>query len=168
MGQEKLGKKIPLRGQAAIELLAYASFFLLVFVAVVAVFFQMQSQELSRAESSFAQEVAYQFADDINTAHIAGTGFWQKVELPPNILGKNYSLTVSRRLGVLDEETGFVYVDWQGVSGRNVSLSAPTITGAYDYVRGEGVGNDSRDFILITAKSVNISNLNGTIWIKKA
>ena len=47
-------------GQAAVELLAYAAFFLLIFVSSVAVFSQQQAQGLVRAESAYAQQTLLQ------------------------------------------------------------------------------------------------------------
>ena len=88
------------RAQAAVELLAYAAFFLLAFVSVVAVFFQLQSQELSRAQHAYAQEISYSLADSIRTALVAGPGFWEEVDMAPNILGKPYNITISRNITI--------------------------------------------------------------------
>ncbi len=151
-------------------MLSYGSFFLLAFVTTVAVFFYMQNQELSRAEHSYAQEVAYQFADQITVAFVAGPGFAQNVSLAPSILGKPYKITVSRTLGSpAYAATGFVYVEWQGPSQPSV-FSAPTITTAYNVSPSAGtVGYDSQSFIEInsTARNVMMENINGSIWFKK-
>lgn len=157
-------------GQAAVEMLSYGSFFLLAFVATVAVFFYMQAQEIARAEHSYAQEIAYQFADQISVAFISGPGFTQNVSLPPNILGKPYKITLSRTTGAaIYPETGFVYVEWQGPTQKSV-LSVPTISTAYDLsAAGGNVGYDNQSFIEInsTAGKVNMENRNGTIRFKK-
>jgi len=133
------------RAQAAVEVLAYSAFFMLVFVAIVAVFFQQQSQGLTRAENAYAQEIAYGFADHIHTAFVAGPGFSQKVDIPNRLLGKPYKIALSYGSDPASKETGFVYVEWQGSSG-NASFSAPTITTAYTPVT-------SGNFITIRANS---------------
>lgn len=157
------------KGQAAIEVLSYAAFFLLVFVSSVAVFLQLQEQELSRAENAFAQQVAYQAADYIETAFIAGPGFAMNVSFPDSILGRPYTITISRPAGLGGAgavETGFVYIDWRGPV-RTSSLSAPTVTADYSFTGSAGfIYNNSRDAILINASRglpVTIENIGGTI-----
>ena len=119
-----------MRAQAAVEMLSYAAFFLLVFVASVSVFFQQESQGLTRAESAYAQQIADSFADSIQTAFVAGPGFSQQVSIPHDLLGKPYKILVSYSPPPSSAETGFVYVEWNGVSG-STSFSAKTITSAY-------------------------------------
>ena len=123
------------KGQAAVEVLAYASFFLLVFAAVTAVFLQMQNNELSRAESAYAQEIAYGFADNVRTAFIAGPGFSQEITLPARLLGKPYKIRISSSADLPPDspvaETGFIYVEWLGTSGQPQSFTAPAATPAF-------------------------------------
>ena len=143
-------------GQAAVEVLAYASFFLLVFAVISAVLLSAQSQELSRAESAYAQEIAYTFADHVRTAFIAGPGFVQDIELSPRLLGKPYVMRLSSagEPGPDQEirETGFIYVKWQGQNDQS-SFSAPAATShflpKYD---GKMVRDDS-GFILVNASA---------------
>ncbi|VVB99635.1 Uncharacterised protein [uncultured archaeon] len=159
------------KGQAAVEVLAYASFFLLAFVATMAVFFQMQSQELSRAEHAYAQEVAYQFADYVHTAFVAGPGFVQNVTLAPDILGKPYTISVSQKVATsatsaAERETGFAYVDWQGPSGLS-TYSAPTITAAYAATESSCIKVDTTtSFIRMNCTKIEMRNINGTIYIR--
>ena len=158
-----------IKAQAAIELLSYAAFFLFTFVAATAVFFQLQSQELSRAERSLAQELAYQLADQINTAFIAGPGFSQAVQIRPTLLGKPYSFSISRITGATDKESGLVYVNWQDSSGQR-TVSAPTVTAAYDLVVSSGyIGTDGSNFIMVnsTIGTLNMTNTDGTIKFRK-
>ncbi|HIH19609.1 TPA: hypothetical protein HA225_06605 [Candidatus Micrarchaeota archaeon] len=164
-------KSTGMRGQAAVEVLAYAAFFLLVFVTSVAIFLQLQEQELSRAENAFAQEVAYGFADHIETAFVAGKGFSQTVTLPSNIHGKPYIITVSKAERADLKETGFVYVDWQGPSRIN-SFSAPTITSSYDLLVDPSgfISNPNANSILINASKglrVKIENTGSSIKFSK-
>ncbi|MCX8174791.1 MAG: hypothetical protein N3E51_01135 [Candidatus Micrarchaeota archaeon] len=165
------------KGQAAVEVLSYASFFLLGFVVATAVFFQMQSIEISRAEHSFAQEIAYELADHIHTAFVAGPGFVQNVTLPSDILGKPYRISISRKPSTmaLVPETGFVYVEWMGPS-QNSSFSAPTITSSYSLVSYSGFieTNAETGFIEINPAgypggrpTIRMENMNGTIRISK-
>jgi hypothetical protein len=115
------------RGQAAIEVLAYASFFLLVFVSITAVFLQAQNQEMTRAENAYAQQIAYAFADQVHTAAIAGPGFSQQVAIPPDLLGKPYTLRISSPQVAQQAnitESAFVYVEWQG-QGNPESFPSP-------------------------------------------
>jgi hypothetical protein len=127
---ERSGLKTRARAQAAVEVLSYAAFFLLIFVATVAVFFQQQSQGLTRAENAYAQEIASGFADHIQTAFVAGPGFSQTFAIPKTLLGKPYKISLSAAPSPSSRETGFVYIDWQGPSG-SASFSSPTITTAY-------------------------------------
>lgn len=157
--------------QASVELLSYAAFFMLVFVAAVSVFFQIQGQEMARAESAYAQQVAYGFADNIRTAFVAGSGFEETISLPTNILGKPYTLSVTTYQTPTQKETGFVYVDWRGQSGM-ASYSAPTIAGRYTYVSDpDAVSYDaSSSRIVINASKgfpIKINNTNGIIYIQK-
>ena len=160
-----------LRGQAAVEMLAYAAFFFAVFVTAVAVFLQVQTQELTRAENAYAQEIAYGFADNIHTAFVAGPGFVESVSMPKDILGKRYWLLVSRSADASAQETGLVYVNWESAD-KNTSFSAPTVTSNYD-LTVDGAGGfvtTSGNYIAIDAaqgKMINISNVGGTIKIEK-
>jgi hypothetical protein len=160
-----------MHGQAAIEVLAYAGFFFLVFVAAVSVFLNIQNQEMTRAENSYAQEIAYGFSDSIHTAFVAGPGFVQTVKVPPNLLGRRYWLKVSFSPTAATSETGLAYVEWQSF-GRNASYSAQTITANYEaMVDSLGfVTIQPGNFIVIDASQnlmINISNQNGKIRIQK-
>ncbi len=161
-----------LRAQAAIEVFSYAAFFLLVFVATAAIFFQQQSQGITRAENAYAQEIADGFADRIHTTFVAGPGFSQEFSVPKNILGRPYILQVSAAPGPATVETGFVYVAWQGSSG-NASLSSPTITTAYQAT------GDAYSFVTVDAfrritidapqgRALCMRNANGVIIIGKS
>ena len=78
---------------------------------------------------------------------------------------------MSRSSDASARETGIVYVNWESV-GKNASFSAPTVTASYDLVN-EGAGGfvaKSGNFIVIDAaqgKTINISNIGGTIKIEK-
>jgi hypothetical protein len=136
---------------------------------------QVQNQELSRAEHSYAQEIAYGFADNIQTAFVAGPGFVETVRVPKDILGKRYWLLVSYSQDASAIATGFVYVDWFS-GGKNTSFSAPTVTASYSPT------TDSDGFVTVTAPPgqstfivvdarqnfpIKISNEGGTIRIAK-
>lgn len=154
-------------------MLSYSAFFLLAFLGMMVVFFQMQSQELARAENAYAQEVAWGFSDQIRTALVAGPGFAQTVQIPPSILGKPYTITVSRKISFgggttpPERETGFVYIDWQGPS-RPAVFSAPTATTSYDVQTSGCISNPSLEFIRISSScgQIRMENRNGTILIK--
>lgn len=153
-------------------MLAYAAFFFAVFVAAVAVFLQVQGQELTRAENAYAQEIAYGFADSIHTAFVAGPGFVESVGMPRDILGKRYLLFVSMSADASAQETGLVYVNWES-SGKNASFSAPTETASYAYAGGADgmvtVQPGSNYIVIDPSKGsvLNISNVDGTIKIEK-
>ena len=151
-------------------MLAYAAFFFAVFVAAVAVFIQVQNQELSRSENAYAQEVAYGFADNIHTAFVAGPGFVESVSLPKDILGKRYLLFVSRSPDASAQETGLIYVSWES-AGNNASFSAPTVTASYKYTGGSDMVTSptGSNYIIIDPSKgslLNISNEGGGIMIK--
>ncbi|MFA6489788.1 MAG: hypothetical protein WCT52_03840 [Candidatus Micrarchaeia archaeon] len=163
------------RGQAAVEALSYGAFFMLIFVGAVAVFLQMQSQDLTRAEYAYAQQVAYGFADSIYVTSLAGTGFVQTVSVPSDLLGRGYNITISRpQQGAKNQaelETGFVYVEWIASNGKLGSVSAPTITTRYDMVTyGSQITNNTRGFVVIGSGigRLNLSNVNGTIIVSRA
>lgn len=153
-------------GQAAVEVLAYASFFLLVFVAVTAIFLQMQSNELSRAESAYAQEIAYGFADNVHTAFIAGPGFSQEITLPVRLLGKPYQIKISSSAdlpqGAPITETGFIYVEWQGAAGQQ-SFTAPAATPAFRAADSSPFIATEGNFIEINASVCQKLNLSSII-----
>lgn len=164
-----------MHAQAAVEVLSYAAFFLLVFVVSVALFLQLQGQELTRAEYAFAQQVAYQFADYVHVAFVAGPGFSQTISMPPTLLGKDYNITVSRPSSSTaagyqaSTETGFAYVEWKSPSGT-ASVSAPTLTTAYDATLCDGIGvNSETGFVEINPSKTgpfNLSNEGGKIRIR--
>ena len=159
-------------------MLVYAGFFFMVFVTAVAVFLQVQNQELSRAENAYAQEIAYGFADSIQTAFVAGPGFVESVRLPPDILGKRYWVEVSHSPNADSLETGLVYVEWLS-NGQNMSFSAPTVTANYTYGTEGGpspfvsdriTADHRKEFVVIDASQglpLNISNEGGGIKIMK-
>jgi len=153
-------------------MLAYAAFFFAVFVAAVAVFLQVQSQDLARSENAYAQEIAYGFADSIHTAFVAGPGFAETVRLPPDILGKRYWLLVSMSPDASAQETGMAYVDWESTD-KNSSFSAPTVTASYIYTEdadGMVTSSPTGNFIVIDPSEgsfLNISNEGSRIRIMK-
>lgn len=161
-------------GQAAVEMLSYAAFFLFVFVSSASILLHMQNQEILRAETAYAQNVAHAFSNNIHVAFISGEGYKETVKLPKDILGKRYWLLISRSPNANEIETGFVYVEWLS-DGKNMSFSAPTITANYTWVtdadkfishKAEG----GVEFIVIDAKQghpVSITNKGGGILIEK-
>ena len=158
-------KKI--HAQAAVELLSYAAFFLLAFVATAVVFLQLQGQELARAENAYAQEIAYQFADYIQVAFVAGPGFRQNVTMPERLLDKPYEIAVSHGAAPGTNETGFVYVNWEGPV-RNSTFSAPTITSNYNATTYGSLITVNGDFYVINPGTsdgsvVQIENIGGAI-----
>lgn len=161
----------PTKGQAAVEVLAYASFFLLVFVMVSAVFMSAQAQELTHAENAYAQEIAYGFSDNVRTSFIAGPGFSQTISLPPNLLGKPYTLRISSTQFSPDaeiRESGFVFVEWQGQANPQ-SFAAPLVANYFDAIPATGViekdqqGTPVTTFITIHSGSkIKLSNVRDT------
>jgi hypothetical protein len=149
--------------------MSYGAFFLLIFVIAVAIFFQMQSQEISRAEYAYAQQVAYHLSDQIHVAFVAGPGFWEVVRVPSDLLGKDYQFVVTRGQGQqAGHEAGFVYVSWNNGAS---SVSAPTITTAYNAVISPGnIGyiDSTKIEINRSTSCLNISNSGGNIMFSKA
>jgi len=157
------------RAQAAVEMLAYAAFFFMVFVTAVAVFLQVQGQELTRAENAYAQEIAYGFADSIHVAFVAGPGFSGSVSVPPKLLGKAYWLYLSKASDAASQETGFIYVAWDSANGE-ASFSAPTVTADYEIGPGSsGMVTYEGNYIVIDPSEgtrIKISNEGGKIKIE--
>ncbi|VVB73931.1 Uncharacterised protein [uncultured archaeon] len=155
-------------GQASVELISYASFFFLVFMAAVAIFFQIQGQEMSRAEYANAQEIANGLADRIHTAFVAGPGFEERFFLSRSLLNRPYTLSVTSGATPQSQQTGFVYVEWQGASGP-ASYSAVAIATNYTATTQSGFISFAANRIAINASqglALNISNENGTIRFK--
>jgi hypothetical protein len=165
MSTSRTAKKA-FRGQAAIELLAYATFFLLAFVVIVSSLVYLQGQEQMRAENAYAQQVAQMFANKIYVTYTSGPGLMQRVELPADILGKPYTIGLSNRTGIL-------YMNWES-KGRNMSFSTNTITSIYDFEVSSGkiwYENlpGSGTLIMLNGSnvaSVLLTNVNGTIKIE--
>ena len=164
-----------LQGQAAVEALSYGAFFMLIFVGAVAVFLQTQSQDTTRAEYAYAQQIAYGFADQIYVTSLAGNGFMQNVSVPGDLLGKSYNITISRPPlsspgSQAQLKTGFVYVEWLSSNGRYGSVSAPTITTDYEMTTyAPWINNNSQGFVVIESGigQFKLSNMNGTIRVSK-
>lgn len=163
------------KAQAAVEMLAYAAFFFMVFVAAIAVFLQVHGTELARAESAYAQEVAYGFADAVHVAFVAGPGFSGSAIVPPNILGKRYMLYMSASPHAESRETGLIYVEWESAGGRK-GFSAPSVTADYGIKQLDADGmvtlidNGDSEFIAIDPSKgsvLKISNEGGKMMLMK-
>lgn len=163
-----MGKTHNQKAQAAIEMLSYATFFLFIFVTAVAIFIFIESQENSRAENAYAQQIAYGFAESIQTTFIAGDGFEQTVRLPSDLLGKPYLLMVSKGESPQISQTGLVYVSWDAAD-RGGSFSAPTVTTNYTVTTSPYVTYESPVIIISPGvKKINLTNNKGAINIEAA
>lgn len=156
------------KAQASVELISYAAFFFLIFVAAVAIFFQLEAQEMTRAQNANAQQIATGFADEIHSAYVAGPGYWEIVTVPTSTLNQPYNLSITYATSAVPssmESTGFVYLEWQGQSGP-MSYSAPTVTNAFISNQWQVYSGRITIQVNSTTPSVNISNQNGTIDIE--
>jgi len=85
----------PVRGQAAIEVLVYMGFFMMIFVSLSVMFLSQINQDVVQREYRLSQSIAAQIADDVNTAQLAGPGFNATFPIPRQISGRNYFLNFS-------------------------------------------------------------------------
>ncbi len=77
-------------GQAAVEVLVYVGFFLLIFVVINLFFILQVSGDISQRQYALAQTTAGQLSDDLQMALLAGPGFNASFLLPSNINGHRY------------------------------------------------------------------------------
>ena len=94
---------IRVRGQAAIEVLVYMGFFMLVFVSLSVMFLSQIGQDVVQREYRLSQSISAQIADDVDTAQLAGPGFNATFPVPRQISRRNYMLNFSDQ-GVLAVE----------------------------------------------------------------
>lgn len=158
-------------GQAAVEVISYAIFFLLTLLFSLYAFYQLQFQEISKAQDSYTQEFSYKIAENINFVFSSGNNSWYSFPLPPNVLGKDYYLLVSfARPGFAGQkETGFVYVNLK--DDKNTSKSAILITSAINFISSQDIGLVSSTSNLIRINSsircLNVSNNGGILYLSK-
>ncbi|VVB56926.1 Uncharacterised protein [uncultured archaeon] len=168
-----------LRGQAAIEVLVYMGFFMLVFVSLSVMFLSQIGQDVVQREYRLSQSVSAQIADDVNTAQLAGPGFNATFPVPRQISGRNYSLNFSDR-GVLSVQLAPTRPDWPPtvftfpLSTRNLRLGCNgagnpacpgngMVTQAYGGVLRTSWWVDTTDGTLQVA---NVGNETGSVLLE--
>ncbi len=133
------------RAQAAVEILTYMSFFLLVFVIISLSIISQVGQDISQREFSLSRSIAAQVADFVQLAMLAGPGFDATFQIPTKINGKPYSLNLT------DGGSIYVYLDPGALpvrqfyfpsAMRNVSQGCSDIAcpgnGYFSYVDSQG------------------------------
>ncbi len=92
------------KGQASVEFLVYASFFMVLFVVATAHFIDQYQQDVVKREGELAKEFGAGFADEINMMVAVGDSFEANFTFEKNLLGSPYDVTFS--------DDGFVIVNW--------------------------------------------------------
>lgn len=156
------------RGQAATEFLTFASFFLLLFLVLTAVFYNQQSVEISQKQSLLARELASQYADSANFALRAGNSFRGTFNFPTEILGRPYTVTFS------NGTSGFAYVSWESPGGAESTYSARLSTGAIQLEPGcnecrieEVVPGERYLLVFIPNGKMTFINRDGVLYINQ-
>jgi hypothetical protein len=153
------------KGQAAIEMMAYAGFFLLVFIAFTYIFITQQASDLQSRQIDVAKGIGAGVASNADLAFLAGDGFYGRFPLQQDILGQPYTISFS--------SSGFVQVNWQGPTGEATFLY-PTRSGAFKagglYVSQQPVTRPDGTSVILVSPDVSIGhitmrNQGGTILI---
>ncbi len=139
------GSSPPLRAQAAVEILTYVGFFLLIFVVLSISIISQVGQDISQREFTLSRSIAAQVADDVQLALLAGPGFDATFPLPAKIDGKPYTLNLT------DGGSIYVFLDPGTIQSkqfyfpsgmRNVSQGCPPVqcpgNGYFSYTDSQG------------------------------
>ncbi|MCL6088692.1 MAG: hypothetical protein M1530_00825 [Candidatus Marsarchaeota archaeon] len=101
-----------LRAQAAVEVLVYLGFFLLVFVSLSLMFMLQINQDIVQREYMLSRQLAAQVAVEVDMALEAGPGFNATFPVPAQVAGQPYALVFT--------DAGSLYV--QVAPGRTQSV----------------------------------------------
>lgn len=115
------------KGQAAVEFLAYATFFMFFFAFSTYYFASQQEGELNYRQNQIAKEIGTQYADYVDFAVGAGDGFRGNFTIPKNLGGSAYEAKFG--------SDGFVYLNWSNTRGQ-FSYPYPTSTNNTDIADG--------------------------------
>lgn len=91
------------RAQAAIEVLIYLGFFMLVFVSLTVLFLMQVNQDVIRRQQQVSNAVAEQVAQDVEIAILGGPGFNATFPIPDRIAGQQYELYFN--------DAGYMYIN---------------------------------------------------------
>ena len=80
------------RAQAAVEVLVYLGFFLLVFVSLSMMFMLQINQDIVQREYMLSRQLAAQVAGEVDMAIEAGPGFNATFPVPAQVAGQPYAL----------------------------------------------------------------------------
>ncbi len=94
------------RGQAAIEIMVYVGFFLMVFVVINLFFILQVSQDISQRQYTLSQSSAAQVAEDLQMALSAGPGFSYNFSIPTSISGRSYSVNITNSSSIYVQVEG--------------------------------------------------------------
>ncbi|OIO21964.1 hypothetical protein COV61_04935 [Candidatus Micrarchaeota archaeon CG11_big_fil_rev_8_21_14_0_20_47_5] len=118
------------KGQSSVEFLAYAGFFLLVFSAATTMLLFGYLKDASIRKTAVADQIGNSFAESVNAALSAGSGFFGVFDCEQRLLGGEYSASFGK--------DGFVRVEWKE-GGEGHSQLYPIRTKALEAISGEGV-----------------------------
>jgi len=162
MDSDSLFPHMHSKAQAAVELLAYWSFFFLAFVTMLAYLTTISQAELHQKQYEQAAEYAHEIGGYFDFAVRAGSGFAGTFPLRSDIMGRPYYATFS--------SSGNLYVEWEAQTGLLQPISRqtilqPLISGSIadeNGMRAQKVDLDTQ------AGFVRFTNKNGTISISQA
>jgi hypothetical protein len=92
-----------MRGQAAVEVLIYMGFFMLIFVSLLVLFLLQVNQDVVQRQQLLSQSTAAQVAQDVELAMLAGPGFNATFPIPDRIGGQPYELYFN--------DAGYMYIN---------------------------------------------------------
>ncbi|MBS3069789.1 hypothetical protein J4441_05480 [Candidatus Micrarchaeota archaeon] len=114
MDSDSLFPHMHSKAQAAVELLAYWSFFFLAFVTMLAYLTTISQAELHQKQYEQAAEYAHEIGGYFDFAVRAGSGFAGTFPLRSDIMGRPYYATFS--------SSGNLYVEWEAQTAQKVDL----------------------------------------------
>ena len=142
------------RGQAALELIVFFGFMILVFTVFLILFLPRTAQDVKQQKWLLGIETARLFAGEINLAVAAGDGYARNFTFPTTIAESiPYAITI---------RSGFVELDMSTGSSEVFSYSAPTLT---QNVTGLGAGGVN--IVDVSQGFVFIRNIGGAVYLSQ-
>ncbi len=108
------------KGQVGVELMMLMAFIIFVFSAYYFAMFKKSVDTYYDSITLEATKIARQIALVVDIVYTNGDGYSQSIYLPANILGKDYDVTISSNLVILNFSDRYVYVKTlaEKVNGR--------------------------------------------------
>lgn len=92
-----------MKAQVSIEFFTYFTIMLLALAVLTTAVYDRQIEAFEFRENSLASNIASSYAYELEQAEISGEGYRRDIDLPREIYGSNYNITVNE---------DFVIVEW--------------------------------------------------------